>query len=91
MTAIREEELNKVNGGSIDEVAMDSVELNRKGYLSESYSKAVVILAWLYCSMKVSNAWKGTGVSCDPGFIEPNKYYYNGWEIPRDVALHHIM
>ena len=90
MTAIREEELNMVNGGSINEVVMDSKELCEKGYLSESYNEAEVILGWFYCASRVSKSWSIAGVGCDPCFICPNKYYYNGWEISREQALSHI-
>ena len=90
MTVIRDEELNMVNGGTVEEVVMDSEALYNKGYLSEKYSKTEVVLAWFYCIAKVIKCWKMSGVSCDTGFFGANKYYYDNCEITRGEALRHI-
>ena len=90
MTAIREEELNMVNGGTVNEIVMDSQVLYDKGYLSESYNKTEVVLAWFYCIAKVCKCWSMTGITCDPGFFGANKYWLDGQEISRGEALRHI-
>ena len=90
MTAIREEELNMVNGGTVDEIVMDSQALYDKGYLSESYNRAEVILAYFYCAAKVTKCWGMSGVTCDTGFFGDNKYELDGREISRGEALRHI-
>ena len=90
MTAIREEELNMVNGGTLSELVSDSEALYDNGYLSESYTKLDAILAWPYCVSKVVKCWRMPGVDCDPGFFSANKYSYHGQEITRDQALTHL-
>ena len=90
MLTIREEELNKVNGGTLDELVMDSEELYKYGFLSTSYNKFEAVLAWPYCVAEVEKLWKMTGVDCDAGFFSDNKYSYHGQEITREEAIRHL-
>lgn len=88
MTAIREEDLNKVNGGYINEVVDDSKifhSINSKWY--DKFNKFETFTWWFYCSNDVSKHWKSYGIICEPHVFEANKYSRKGQRIPREDAL----
>ena len=87
MTAIREEELNKINGGSMGETRMDSIYLALNGKMKEDITVARLILDWGTSSAKVREGWDAAGVICETNFGSANHYFADGGEITRKQAL----
>ena len=87
MTAIREEELNKINGGSMGETRMDSIYLAVAGKMEEDVTVAQLIFDWGTNSAKVRDGWDAAGVTCETNFGSANHYYDAGGEITREQAL----
>ena len=87
MLTIREEELNKVNGGYMGETRMDSIYLSQAKKMKEDVTVAQLIFAWDTNSAKVRDGWAAAGVTCETNFWSANHYYDDGGEITRKQAL----
>ena len=87
MTAIREEELNKINGGYMGETRMDSIYLAQAGMMKEDVTVAQLIFGWGTNSAKVREGWSKAGVTCETYFCSANHYYDGSGEITRKQAL----
>ena len=90
MTAIREEELNMVNGGTLSETASDSQILKEKGYMDESYGTKELLAKWLFVYMDIESGWHAAGIDSDVHIFTKNEYSINGEEMTRKEALENI-
>ena len=90
MTAIKEEELNMVNGGTLGETSEDSQILKKKGHMKFSYDQVMMFLKWREASKEVAMGWGRAGIKCETNIISDNRYFKDGEEISREKALEMI-
>ena len=87
MLKIREEEMNRINGGFMGETRMDSIYLANAGDLKESVTVAELIFDWGDGSATVRSGWNKAGITCETNFFSANHYFEDHNEITREQAL----
>ena len=90
MLDIREEELNRVAGGSLLETAEDSQCLCARRCMYEEYNVIDLMFDWKELSKRVDEGWLNAGIISVTSPFKSNKYLRNGKEISRKEALKSI-
>ena len=90
MLAMREEELNRVAGGSLFETAEDSQCLCARRCMYEEYNVIDLMFDWKELSKRVDEGWLNAGIISVTSPFKSNKYLRNGKEISRKEALKSI-
>ena len=84
---LSDEELEKVSGGCIGDVAMDSRILYQYGMLPKGYYGDEVARNWEKCSKEVVAGWKKVGITCVPIYGDDNQYFLKGKKISNMDAI----
>lgn len=87
MLTMREEELNMVAGGYVDDTCGDSRALYDTGYMKEQFEFLEMLFHWCTDSAKVDAGWARAGITSVTHFSSNNEYYFLGRRIPRRDAM----
>ena len=90
MEKIMEKELNMVTGGYMLETEDDSDALQKAGYMDCSYCLGELIVRWVDYSANVDVGWAKAGITSVSKPFGSNRYFKDGKEISRDLALYMI-
>lgn len=90
MKKIMENELNTVTGGYMMETSDDSFELQKDGYMDHSYILGELMIHWVDYSAQVDAGWAKAGITSVSKPFGSNRYFKDGKEISRELALYMI-
>ena len=88
--AMNDDELDKVAGGHMTEVANDSSFLYEHGLVDDYHGGMHTTLHWKSDSAAVDAGWAKAGITCVTKFIDDNLYFKDGKQITRDEAYNHV-